>query len=75
MPLYHFHSSNGSTFNDIDGTEHRSVEAARQQAVLLMASLVHDDPAAVISAGQLQVKVTDDAGAVVFELNVIASKC
>ena len=72
MPMYHFHTSNGSAFHDKDGTELPDVEVARTQAVLFLGTLLNDDPTILTSAGHLLMTVTDDDGVTIFEISVAA---
>ena len=72
MPMYHFHTSNGSSFHDGDGTELADVEVARTQAVLFLSTLLSDDPTILTSAGHFRMMVTDDSGMTIFEITVAA---
>jgi hypothetical protein len=72
MPIYHFHSSDGSRDVDAEGTELPNDAAARLAAVRYAGEMLKDEPARLWSAGQWRVEVTDDRNALLFTVITIA---
>jgi hypothetical protein len=72
LPRYHFHVEDGRSYPDPDGTELASAEAARHEAVRLAGRLLEDHAREFWDTGRWWVKVTDDAGRVLFRLELSA---
>ena len=73
MPRYHFTLSDSVTSYDPEGTELNDVTAARTEAIIYAAESLKDRCTGVLADGSMQVRVTDDAGANLFQVTVIVT--
>ncbi len=74
MARYYFHTEDGSSFHDNEGTELGNVDDAKSAAVRMLAELLLNDVKAPWKDGGLTVTVTDAAGLILLRLDVAASK-
>jgi hypothetical protein len=77
MVTYFFHVDNGKAEFDEDGTQLPSITVARDQAVAMIAGILHNGEGAGIWSGTpLKIWVTDEplgAGRTFFTLSVLVS--
>lgn len=62
MPLYFFHTEDGRCVRDEDGTELADTDAARLEAVRIMAQLLEEDAAGLWDTESFRIIVTDPSG-------------
>lgn len=75
MTRYYFHIWDGASALDADGTELPGIEDARIQAVQLSGEILrHQGAEFWRSSSEWRVDVTDDAGAIVFSLRLLAEE-
>lgn len=70
MPRFYFHSENGRSFPDADGTELPSLEAARHEAVVMLGEVISQDPSHFWATGEWRLIVKDDTDLCLFMLVV-----
>ena len=70
MPRYHFHSEDGHRLNDEEGTELPNVDAARIEAVRVMAELLRERPEMFWRHECFRMTVTDDDDLTLFVLDL-----
>lgn len=66
MERYFFHIEDGETLRDEQGLELRNIEAARQEAVAVMAQYLRDRPDDIWEDRPVTVTVQDDRGMTLF---------
>lgn len=69
MPRYFFHIHDGVDIPDLVGTELAGLTEARREAITTAGATIHDLGQSFWIGDLWQMKVTDDAGIVLFELN------
>lgn len=72
MPQYYFHTQDGVFEIDDDGTELKDSKAAKVEAVRLFGSMIKDQPDKFWSSKFLKLMVTDQAGVLLFALDLSA---
>lgn len=72
MRRYFFHSEDGYSFRDQEGTLLPDDEAARIEAAKVLGQLVNESPAEIWRDDQMRVTVTDESGTVLFLLDLAA---
>jgi len=70
VPVFHFNTSNGANFSDVDGTEFNSVAAAKLEATRHVGEMLVDKSTRDEKVDDLRLDVTDDRGLVLFSLLV-----
>lgn len=70
MPVFHFNTSNGAGFRDVEGTEFRNVAAAKVEATRHIGEMLMDKSTRDERIDDLRLDVTDDSGLVLFSLMV-----
>ena len=70
MPRFYFHIHAGRSQLDLDGLDLPSREAAQLMAVRLTGETLKDEAHLVAFSDQWRMEVTDDKGAVLFEIDV-----
>jgi len=73
MPRYHFHAADGSSLPDREGVELPDTRAAQVAAVRYLAQLVDNNPRLLWDTNNLQLRVTDDRGLMLFCLDLAAT--
>jgi hypothetical protein len=66
MPRYYFHSQDGHTWRDEEGTELAEVDEAKRAAIQMLGVRLADAPDELSDAGRYELKVTDEKGLVLF---------
>ena len=72
MQRYFFHSEDGHTFRDEEGTELPNDEAARIEAARVLGQMLNEHPADVWRHDQFRVLVADANGATLYILDLAA---
>jgi hypothetical protein len=72
MPRYFFHTDGGAAHTDREGLELPGIRQARIEAARAFGQMVELAPEALWKAGALSMTVTDDAGLVLFILDLSA---
>lgn len=72
MPRYFFHTEDGSSQLDHEGMELDSARTAQVAAVKLMGETLKDQPEDVLGSRAFRVIVTDEAGLILFVLDLSA---
>lgn len=70
MATYYFHTEDGHPHDDEFGVDLDTQDAARQEAVRMLADLIKDRPEEVLKNGHWQVVVADDAGRSLFRVEL-----
>jgi hypothetical protein len=75
MPKFYFHTEDGHAFRDEEGTELADCHAARNEAVVVLAELLKEDPEEFWRDRSFTVTVTNDVGLTLYilDLSAIAS--
>jgi hypothetical protein len=73
MALFYFHTEDGRSVSDDEGTMLASLADARIEAVRVLGDILRESPEEVLSTGQLRLTVTDAAGLVYFALDLSAT--
>lgn len=73
MARYHFNVRNGNEHPDPDGSEFVSIAQARTGAVSFFGGILCDRPERFWEVEEMQVEVTDEAGLILFTLNMSAT--
>jgi hypothetical protein len=72
MPRYFFHTEDGDSYRDDDGLELPDITAAKIEAVRHMGELLRDRAVGFWDDHALKLVVTDQAGQVLFSLDLSA---
>lgn len=72
MQRFFFHRMDGHLEPDLEGTECADMAQVRREAVLYAAGTLSEHPEMVWTAGELQITVTNDTGAVVTIVTIVA---
>jgi hypothetical protein len=72
VPRYFFHTEDGRSFHDGDGTILAGVDDARIEAARVLGQLVNEHPADIWHEEPFRMTVTDEGGLVVFVLDIAA---
>ena len=72
MPRFFFHTEDGRCLRDEDGTDLTDVHAARNEALIILAEMLKDDPEEFWKDRSFKVTVTDDRGLMLYILDVSA---
>ncbi len=72
MPRYYFHTDDGRSFHDEDGTVLADDQAARIEAARVLGQLVNEHPQDIWHDEPFRMTVTDEVGLVVFILDIAA---
>jgi hypothetical protein len=72
MPIYHFHSVDGSRDPDPDGVELENDTTAQHVAMQFAGEVLKSEPEQIWSNGQWRVEVTDDDNILLFTIITIA---
>ena len=59
MPLFYFDFADGHSDADVEGSELASLDEARDQAILLGAGYLRDNPVDLLATGEWRVEVRD----------------
>lgn len=70
MPRYFFHTEDGESFEDTEGTELTDLETAKRQAAGFLAELLRGNSDALWHTGDFSVIVTDADKLVLFRIDV-----
>lgn len=70
MPRFFFHTEDGRCLQDEEGTDLIDVHAARNEAVMILAELLKDDPEEFWRDRSFKLTVTDDEGLTLYILDV-----
>ena len=73
MAQFFFHTEDGRSISDDDGTELESLAQARVEAIRVMGDILRESPDEVLSTGQLRLTVTDATGLVYFVVDLSAT--
>ena len=73
MPRYFFHTEDGTCARDELGTELADDHAARNEAVVVLAELVKENPDEFWSDAAFTLTVTDEAGLTLYILDLAAT--
>ena len=75
MPVFYFHTEDGRSFRDEEGVELVDCHAARNEALVVLAELVKEDPEEFWRERSFTVTVTNDVGLTLYilDLSAIAS--
>ena len=71
MPRFYFHTD---TVKDADGTELKSVEAAKCEAIKLAGRLICDEAPNVWDNAEWTMTVSDEHGLTLFQLSIIGTE-
>ena len=74
MPLFHFNVFDGVVDLDKEGTELPNVDAAWREARLLASDIIKSDSEWNKLGDDWRIEVTDDAGVILFRIDVGAMK-
>jgi hypothetical protein len=74
LQRYYFHSEDGYAFRDEEGTLLPNDEAARIEAARVLGQMVNEQPGAVWCDDQFRITVTDDAGVILYVLDLAAMR-
>lgn len=72
MPTFFFHTEDGRSFRDEEGTDLVDSHAARNEAVVVLAELLREDPEEFWRDRSFRVTVTDDVGLTLYVLDLSA---
>ena len=72
MPRYFFNTQDTSSHTDLEGEELRDVTQAQHDAVILLADIVKQSPVEFLKDGNFHLDVTDEHGALVLQLTLVA---
>ncbi len=72
MQRYFFHTQDGQSFHDADGTLLADDDAARVEAARVLGQLVNEHPSHIWRDDQFHIVVTDESGLVLFQLELAA---
>ena len=72
MPRFFFHTEDGRCLQDEEGTDLIDVHAARNEALIILAEMLKDDPEEFWKDRSFKVTVTDDRGLMLYILDVSA---
>jgi hypothetical protein len=70
MGRFFFHTEDGRSVSDEDGTELESIEAARVEAVRVFGDMLREDPGEILASGRFRLTVTDAEGRIHFALDL-----
>jgi hypothetical protein len=70
---YYFHTEDGRSFHDEEGTELANEHDARIEAARVLGQLVNEDPTGVWHDDAFRIIVTDGEGARLFTLGVVTT--
>jgi hypothetical protein len=73
MAQFFFHTEDGRSVSDDEGTELETLAAARVEAVRVLGDILRENPDEVLATGQLRLTVTDAAGLIYFALDLAAT--
>jgi len=73
MAKFFFHTENGRSFPDNEGTELETLADARMEAVRVLGDVLRETPDEVLATGMLRLTVTDAAGLIYFALDLSAT--
>lgn len=73
MPRFYFHSENGHRFPDDVGTDLADMDAAKVEAVRVMADILKNSAGDFWSTGAWRLTVTDESGLTLLMLDVAAT--
>ena len=73
MAQFFFHTEDGRSVSDDEGTDLETLADARVEAVRVLGDILRESPEEVLATGQLRLTVTDAAGLIYFALDLSAT--
>ncbi|MGH6965131.1 MAG: DUF6894 family protein [Phenylobacterium sp.] len=70
MAMFFFHTENGRICRDAEGTELPDLRSARNEALVVLAQIVREDPDQFWRDRNFRLTVTDGAGLVLYLLDL-----
>lgn len=74
MPRFFFHVEDGEVFTDLQGTELRDLNAAREEAVRFAAALLRDQADKFWDTSEWRIRVTNEADLTLFDLTFFGTQ-
>ena len=72
MPRFYFHTEDGRSFLDDDGTELPDLRTALLQAIKLFGEILNEDPSEILRAQCFRMTVTDEVRQTLFTIDLTA---
>ncbi|MGH6910293.1 MAG: DUF6894 family protein [Phenylobacterium sp.] len=73
MAQFYFHTEDGRSVSDDEGTDLATLADARVEAVRVLGDILRENPDEVLATGQLRLTVTNAAGLIYFALDLSAT--